>query len=40
VPIDIVIFPIMGQRQAPLSPVDGKPMRRDDIKSVEAALLF
>jgi len=39
VPIDIVIFPIMAQRQAPLSPVDGKPMQRDDINKVEAALL-
>lgn len=40
VPIDIVVFPIIAQRQAPLSPVDGKPMQRDDIKSVEAALLL
>ena len=39
VPIDIVIFPIAGQRQAPLSPVDGKPMQRDSIKKVEALLL-
>jgi len=40
VPIDIVIFPIAGQRQAPLSPVDGKPMQRDDISKVEAVLLL
>jgi len=38
VPVDIVIFPVNGQRQAPLSPVDGKPMQRDDIAKVEAAL--
>ena len=40
VPIDIVIFPIKAQRQAPLSPVDGKPMQRDDVAKVEAALLL
>jgi len=40
VPIDIVMFPLAGQRQSPLSPVDGKPMRRDDISKVEAALLL
>jgi len=34
-PIDIVVFPVDGQRQAPLSPVDGKPMQRDDINKVE-----
>ena len=39
VPIDIVVFPVMAQRQAPLSPVDGKPMQRDDIKKVEASLM-
>jgi len=37
VPIDIVIFPVNGQRQAPLSPIDGKPMQRDDTRKVEAA---
>jgi len=40
VPIDIVMFPIAGQRQAPLSPVDGKPTQRDDISKVETALLL
>ena len=40
VPIDIVIFPIAGQRQAPLSPVDGKPMQRDKLSKVEAALVI
>ncbi len=36
VPIDIVVFPISSQRQAPLSPVDGKPMKRDDVTKVES----
>jgi len=40
VPIDIVLFPISGQRQAPLSPIDGKPMQRDDIKKLETAGLL
>ena len=40
VPIDIVIFPIAGQRQSPLSPVDGKPMQRDKLSKVEATLLI
>ncbi|MCK4744318.1 MAG: hypothetical protein KAT25_10905 [Sulfuriflexus sp.] len=40
VPIDIVVFPVMSQRQAPLSSVDGKPMQRDDLKKVEASLLL
>jgi len=35
VPIDIVVFPVMGQRQAPLSPVDGKPMQRDGLSKIE-----
>ena len=35
IPIDIVVFPFDGQRQAPLSPLDGKPMQRDDVKKVE-----
>jgi len=40
VPVDIIIFPIAGQRQAPLSPVDGKPMQRDDVNKVDAELLL
>jgi len=39
-PIDIVLFPIVGKRQAPLSPVDGKPIQRDDANKIEAALLL
>lgn len=40
VPIDIVLFPISGQRQAPLSPVEGKPMQRDGVNKVEASILI
>jgi len=40
IPIDIVVFPVDGQRQAPMSPVDGKPMQRDDIKKVEAQFML
>lgn len=28
VPMSLVVFPLEGQRQAPLSPVDGRPMQR------------
>lgn len=28
VPVELVVFPLVGQRQAPLSPVDGRPMKR------------
>ena len=33
-PVEATIFPIDGVRQAPISPVDGKPMRRADKKAV------
>jgi hypothetical protein len=33
-PIEATVFPIDGVRQAPISPVDGKPMRRADRKMV------
>jgi len=32
--IEATVFPIDGVRQAPISPVDGKPMRRADRKAV------
>ena len=35
-PIEVVVFPVDGIRQAPVSPVDGKPMRRADLGEVEA----
>ncbi len=37
-PLEVVVFPLDGSRQAPLSPVDGRPMRRADRKEVEALL--
>jgi hypothetical protein len=37
-PIEVVVFPVDGIRQAPASPVDGRPMRRADIAEVEALL--
>jgi hypothetical protein len=36
--IDAVVFPVDGIRQAPSSPVDGKPMRRASAAEVEALL--
>lgn len=37
-PIEIVVFPIDGIRQAPVSPVDGKPMRRADLTELQNLL--
>lgn len=34
-PVEICVFPPAGLREAPLSPVDGKPMRRANLKEVE-----
>jgi hypothetical protein len=36
--IEVVVFPVDGIRQAPASPVDGKPMRRADLAEVEALI--
>jgi hypothetical protein len=36
--VDAVVFPLDGIRQAPPSPVDGKPMRRANAAEVEALL--
>ena len=36
--VEITVFPVKGQRQAPLSPVDGRPMRRADRHEVQALL--
>jgi len=33
-PVEATVFPIDGVRQAPISPVDGKPMQRADKKAV------
>lgn len=39
-PVEATVFPVDGIRQAPLSPIDGKPMRRADKKGVRALLLI
>ena len=36
--IQATVFPVDGIRQTPVSPVDGRPMRRADITEVEALL--
>jgi hypothetical protein len=36
--IDAVVFPIDGIRQAPASPVDGRPMRRADRTELESLI--
>jgi hypothetical protein len=36
--VDATVFPIDGIRQAPISPVDGKPMRRIDADELEVLL--
>ncbi|WP_018952762.1 hypothetical protein [Thioalkalivibrio sulfidiphilus] len=36
--VEAVVFPVKGIRQAPPSPVDGKPMRRAGIKEVRGLL--
>lgn len=36
--IDATVFPIDGIRQAPASPVDGRPMRRADLQELEQLL--
>ena len=38
VPILVLVFPRDGIRQAPCSPVDGKPMRRADLRELETLL--
>ena len=37
-PVEVVVFPVDGIRQSPVSPVDGKPMRRADAAEVAALL--
>ncbi len=37
-PIEATVFPVDGIRQAPISPIDGKPTKRADIKAVTALL--
>jgi hypothetical protein len=35
VTVEATVFPVDGIRQAPISPIDGKPMQRADRKNVE-----
>ena len=37
-PIEVTVFPPEGIRQAPVSPVDGRPMKRANAFEVEALL--
>ncbi len=37
-PVEVVVFPLDGPHHPPLSPVDGKPMRRADLARVEKLL--
>jgi hypothetical protein len=37
-PIQATVFPVDGIRQAPMSPIDGKPMKRVDSDAVQALL--
>lgn len=37
-PVNLVVFPREGRRDAPRSPVDGKPMQRAGLEEVEALL--
>jgi hypothetical protein len=37
-PVNLVVFPLSGLRQAPLSGIDGKPMQRADIDEVKSLL--
>jgi hypothetical protein len=36
--IEATVFPVDGVRQAPISPIDGKPMKRADMRTVEDLL--
>jgi hypothetical protein len=37
-PVELVVFPSEGRREAPRSPVDGRPMQRARLEEVEALL--
>lgn len=36
--VEATVFPIDGMRQAPISPVDGRPMQRADLRAVRELL--
>lgn len=40
VPVELTVFPPEGLRQAPLSPVDGRPMQRAGLREVQALLEY
>ena len=37
-PIEVTVFPLLGLRQAPRSPVDGRPMRRASLRELDTLL--
>ncbi|MEE9492885.1 MAG: hypothetical protein V3W04_05845 [Gammaproteobacteria bacterium] len=37
--IELVVFPVAGLREAPMSPVDGNPMQRASLADVQALLV-
>ncbi len=37
-PVELVVFPLEGRREAPRSPVDGRPMQRARLEEVERLL--
>jgi hypothetical protein len=39
VAVEILVFPVNGMRSAPLSPVDGRPMKRASVEQVELLLM-
>lgn len=40
VPVEAVVFPLNGLREAPSSPVDGRPMKRASLRDLDALLAF
>lgn len=38
IPFEVIVFPLKALRQAPLSPVDGRPMPRADMAALEKLL--
>ena len=36
--VEATVFPVDGMRQAPISPVDGRPMQRADSSAVQKLL--
>jgi len=36
--VEATVFPVDGIRQAPISPIDGKPMKRADVRAISKLL--